>query len=408
MRIELINVEYGDCTVFVGEKTHVLMVDCGSANNKLRSPAMDITSVFDYIKNRYSRCSSRAFLLTHYHRDHICGFKKIYREDRGYFGKIYLPYIPKAADGSSPILEFALACYLFLSPLTNCAQVNLSCLSIFDFLGDSLDKIKVLSAEKDFFLENTHFMVLSPQMENFQFDEKFLDYVNQLKQLCEDDSFTNSKNKFMDAYYNCLRLFSDNYPLELKSAAVEKLKFALEQLENYKGRFSVGEITENMTARELYSKAVNDISVVFHNVRLGKDEMDILMPGDVSESILPMIENKLYESYNIVKAPHHGTDSCYWKAFKTMGVNHILISNGDYQSGGNISEAYLTGEFINHCTNTSACGYFAENKDCCNRLKFCYSAEQLALKCTVARTTGRLGQCGIYVLAPANGRSCFC
>ena len=91
--IELPSVGYGDCTVLMG-RSSLLMVDCGSMNNKLRNPEMEMTGVFSFLRERYRPICDRTFLLTHYHRDHLWGFQHITKQDPRYFSRVFLPYIP--------------------------------------------------------------------------------------------------------------------------------------------------------------------------------------------------------------------------------------------------------------------------------------------------------------------------
>lgn len=73
-RIELHDVEYGDCTVLVGHNRSILMVDCGSVSRYARRGEEEIHRRFEAIFNRYIGAAQRQFLLTHYHRDHMNGF----------------------------------------------------------------------------------------------------------------------------------------------------------------------------------------------------------------------------------------------------------------------------------------------------------------------------------------------
>ena len=87
--LEVHNVEYGECVVLGGSKREILMVDCGSMNRKIREGDVEFTDyVYGGIMGRYAALDSRAFLLSHCHRDHVCGFWQILNTDPGYFGRI--------------------------------------------------------------------------------------------------------------------------------------------------------------------------------------------------------------------------------------------------------------------------------------------------------------------------------
>ena len=69
--IELNNVEYGECIVLGGRDRSILMVDCGSMNQKVRDGDTPLDVRFESIAERYEDAMDRLFLLTHYHRDHL-------------------------------------------------------------------------------------------------------------------------------------------------------------------------------------------------------------------------------------------------------------------------------------------------------------------------------------------------
>ena len=93
--LELHNVEYGECIVLGGAHHDILMVDCGSINQKIREGNLDFSDYVDpTLMERYSACSGRAFLLTHYHRDHLCGLYQMLAKRGGYFDRILLPVSP--------------------------------------------------------------------------------------------------------------------------------------------------------------------------------------------------------------------------------------------------------------------------------------------------------------------------
>ena len=64
-RLELHDVEYGDCTVLVGRDNSVLMVDCGSVSRYTRQAETEIARRFEALFRRYDGARQRQFLLTH-------------------------------------------------------------------------------------------------------------------------------------------------------------------------------------------------------------------------------------------------------------------------------------------------------------------------------------------------------
>ena len=173
----------------------------------------------------------------------------------------------------------------------------------------------------------------------------------------------------------------------------------------------IREILDRPVLRTLYTETLNDLSLVFHNVRTGgAGNTDVLMTGDVSGAVLSRLAPKLYDGYYAVKAPHHGTESHYSAVLDDLAVAHLLISNGDYHAGGEISARYTDMECIKHCTNPGACAWFRTAGSCCNRLLRCYEqsdAGRLTLRCPAAGGNRRT-PCNIYVFSHNGARGCHC
>ena len=93
-RVELLNMEYGECVVLEGRDRSVLMVDCGSVSQRLREGDVPLESWVDQIADRYQSSMDRHFLLTHFHRDHLSGFQRILENREGYFSRVLLPRSP--------------------------------------------------------------------------------------------------------------------------------------------------------------------------------------------------------------------------------------------------------------------------------------------------------------------------
>ena len=123
--------------------------------------------------------------------------------------------------------------------------------------------------------------------------------------------------------------------MELLDQALTELEGLREELNQLPEAHDVREILENPLYAEAYSNGLNAASVIFQNRREGEaGAQDILMTGDAPPEILEGLTEKLYDGYNILKAPHHGTASAYCSLFTDMSFAHILISNGEYHAGG--------------------------------------------------------------------------
>ncbi len=421
-RIELHDVEYGDCTVFVGRDQSVLMIDCGSVSEYTRRDGIAIGSRFDAVFRRYAPAASRQFLLTHYHRDHMSGFLRKLREDPNYFDLVYIPAVPFCGD-ACPVLEIALFSRHFSAPQSDFSKVNTACLSIFDRLQTTVGakRIRTLCAGDVFSFDHTPYAVLSPDTAAFPYDEGLAEAASALSDAlapCPDAAdFLSLKAEFLRAYKQCQSAFSPSskVPLEQREALLLSLSAMWYDIEALRGTLEhlpvIEALRERLAAvRTLYTETQNALSLVFHNVRTRSGGMDVLMTGDADPAVLDRLAPKLYKSYYAVKAPHHGTESHWCTLFSDMEIGHFLISNGEYHAGGAVSTRYSSADSIKHCTNTSACPWMQENESCCNRLLRCYEQPMsgaLTLKCPAA-AGNRKTACAIYVFGHNGVCGCHC
>ena len=135
------------------------------------------------------------------------------------------------------------------------------------------------------------------------------------------------------------------------------------------------------------------------------------MTGDASPETLDALAELLYENYYIIKAPHHGTASHWSHLLSEISSSHILVSNGDYQKAGKIAPAYLELPAVKHCTNCSACDWYAVSGCSCNRMAVCYDLANgagLTIKCPYVCGAQQSPDCGIFIVGAAGRRSCLC
>ncbi len=430
--LELVNMEYGECVVMLGKARDLLMVDCGSVSQKLREGDVPMDSWLEQLASRYDGAMDRAFLLTHYHRDHLSGFQKLLDLREGYFSRVYLPRSPLDSKGRPILLEYALFAYLFAPPQSDAFQVNTWCVKAFRSLGDKLgqDRIFTLAAGDRFHFDGVEYEVLWPPAENYFFDPQLGETLESLNILFASpfqseyvQRFLKLKDDFLALYVKCAEAFSVSGRAlpEKRRAYLEHLNKVLEELEEL--REELGRTPEAHDVREAllsplnsgaYTGDVNGSSVVFQNVRSsGPSEQDLLMTGDATPETLTEIMDKLHDGYYVLKAPHHGTASGYSTLFADMSAAHILISNGEYHAGGAIAQQYIDREdSVRHCTSSGACKWFQASQGCCNRLNYCYDQQEgpgLVIKCSASR---RLPQkfpgCAIRVVGPKGARGCLC
>lgn len=428
-RIELHDVEYGDCTVLVGRSNSILMVDCGSVSRYTRHGETEIDRRFAEIFDRYGGARQRQFLLTHCHRDHMNGFLKKLRQDPNYFDRVYIPALPAAARGACPVLEFAVFSHFFSVPQSDFAQVNTTCLRLFSLLDGTVgaERIFTLRAGDVFALDGDFYAVLSPEPADFPFDPMLAEAAEALNVClaspfhtgCEAE-FLRVKDEFLRIFERCQRAFapSDRETPGRRRVLLDALADLWDRLEAMRAEISrspaapdIREILDRTVLRTLYTETLNDLSLVFHNVRAGgASSADILMTGDVSDAVLSRLAPKLYDGYYAVKAPHHGTESHYSPVLGDIAAAHLLISNGDYHAGGEISQRYVDTEAVKHCTSPGACAWFRTAGSCCNRLLRCYEqsdAGRLTLRCPAAGKDRRT-PCGIYVFSHSGAKGCHC
>lgn len=427
-RIELHDVEYGDCTVLVGKNRTVLFVDCGSVSRYARDGEDAIHTRFASVFARYAEAAQRQFLLTHYHRDHMSGFLWQIERDPRYFDRVYLPALPVSPRGESAFLEVALFAHFFAVPQSAFSLVNTACLTIFDRLDKTVgaERVFTLSAGDSFSFDGLFYEVLSPGPD-FPEDETLLSAAESMNIALSsprlsgvEAQFLAEKEAFLRLYAKCLTAFrltdratpaKRRVYLDALSELWARLSAMREALSHSPAAPDVREILEQPLTRTAYSDLQNDLSLVFHNTREGgPSNGDILMPGDVSDAVLTRLSPKLFDGYYAVKAPHHGTDSHFSRVLGDMAVSHLLISNGDYHAGGEISTRYIDMECVRHCTNRGACKWFQTAGSCCNRLMRCYdqrAAGTLTLRCP-AVAGNRKTPCNIYVFGADSTRGCLC
>ena len=295
----------------------------------------------------------------------------------------------------------------------------------------------ILSAQTAFFtlgggdiftFDGAFYEVLSPaRNEPFPFDAILTEAVENLN-IClsspfhtgRETEFLETKDAFVRLYMQCQTAFapSDRATPGRRRILLDSLRDLLGRMEDMRSNLAhspaapdIQDILNQSVVRNVYTETQNDLSLVFHNRRSrGPSNLDILMTGDVSDEVLRRISGKLFDGYYIVKAPHHGTESHFSNVIGDLAVAHLLISNGDYHAGGEISQRYIDMECIKHCTNAGACRWRDIAGGCCNRLQRCYeqpASGSLTLKCAAAAGERRT-PCNIYVFGHSGVLGCHC
>jgi hypothetical protein len=421
--MEIQNVECGECIVLGGKKRDILMVDCGSSNNKIRDGSTDFP---DYVENgimrRYRGMDSRAFLLTHCHRDHVCGLWQILKTSPSYFNRYYLPTSPCDKSGRPLLLEYALFVYVFLNRLTGYSKVNICELELLSRVAKAAgaDSIYTVRAGDTFDFDDVTYEVLWPEETDFPFPPIFASAVEDLNVCLSSpflpataSEFLRLKDQFCTVYSECCKCkpLREEHIAEL-DAILNRITDLIPQLLLLPCTADAADILNNSVTQTAYSDAMNAASVIFQNRRENEASMDdILMTGDAPPESLEAVADRLYDGYYAIKAPHHGTANFYSPLLAEIGVSHIIISNGEYRQGGQIAEEYADCPAVKHCTSHDACPWYRQSGSSCNRLACCYELSPrpgLTIKCSVYRSGDKFYPCIISVLSPSGRRACLC
>lgn len=421
--IDLHNVEYGECIVLNGHDRNILMVDCGSNNQKIREHDTSFSSyVNPVLLDLYGNCAERSFLLTHFHRDHLCGFSQILAVKPDWFHRIFLPAQPCDQYGSPLLLEFALFVYAFLQHQTDYAIVNVSSLRILEKAVKLTPHTQVFPVGQgdSFSFDGVTYDVLWPPRREYIFSDLFAGAVEEMN-ICLSSPFLPEcarqflalKNAFCQAYLACCTGGPLNEQYVAKCVQLlSEIDELIPSVNLLPSAPDIQEILNRPATIAAYTEELNAASVIFHNHRTQEASTDdILMTGDASPETMDALANLLYEDYFIIKAPHHGTASHWSHLLSEISASHILISNGDYQKAGKIAAEYPELSAIKHCTNSSACDWSAGSGCSCNRMAVCYDLESgagLTIKCPFVRGDQQKPDCNIYIVSQSGRRSCLC
>lgn len=398
--LELHNVEYGECIVLGGRDKNILMVDCGSSNQKIRETNVPFRAYVDpTLLSRYSGCKSRDFILSHYHRDHLCGLVQILESRPNYFERIFLPVSPCNRQGRPILLEFAAFVTVFLRHYTEYAQINLSVLRLFDRVSKAAGASCVypLEAGSSFVFDGVEYEILWPDCTSYAFSELLESAVEEMI-VClsspflprDAQVFLELKQRLCDAYLACCK------HAPLREEDLDRMNAILLEMEDKAPAFNllppapdIVEILTRPVTLNAYSDELNASGFIFHNKRVTQASLDdLLMTGDATPDSMDAVAEKLYTDYYILKAPHHGTAGHWSHLFSEISASHVLISNGDYHKAGQVAQEYAELPSIKHCTNCSACPWYEASGCSCNRMACCYdlpAGPGLTIKCPAVR-----------------------
>ncbi len=349
--VDLHNVGYGQCIV-LGAGDSLLMADCGSLNACLPNGQNFSEYVTQSLTARCSSVPHRAFLLSHFHRDHVNGLWELLRQEPAFFEELYLPCPPCDDRGLPLLLEYAAFTAVFLRESGGLTDA----LSGFYRVLQAAPQADVYSLGQGDTLENGGILYecVWPPRENFPYDNAFTELVEELHR-CADMPGRRGGNvlgRFLCLLYD----FCDSYlemcraqpvtrqDAERTQSLLQALVGMAPVLRRLPAADEIAAMLQDRAARELYSSQMNAASVIFQG-----EEGGVLMTGDATAQALLAAEPLLYPSYCILQAPHHGqrppwSDVC-------RGAEHILISCGG-RPGADAAAApeWAAMPGVKHCT----------------------------------------------------------
>lgn len=418
--MEMHQVGFGECVVLGGRKKEILMIDCGSLQGRLD----DGTLFSDYtrqISERYGRAKQRTFLLTHFHKDHYGGLPLLLEQNPRYFGQIFLPNCPLNEKGVPLLLELAILIDCFVPKQTLTSRMNAGALRVFDKIGKlaGTEVIYTLKAGDSFVFDGVTYDVLWPPRDRYPFDSACVGVSQEINAILQTQShqriqaFLELKEELCAAYVRCMDAFAMQTDADQQERldCIEDICLLIQDLDAMIPALhllpvaqTIADLLCGQRCNMAYSDAVNGASLIFHNRSDGVLSYDdLLMTGDANPAAMNAIAPQLRENYYIVKAPHHGTRSGWWPGLETMGISHILISNGAKGKGGRVDARYPALNALRHCTSSAACE-FCQKNSCCNRFLLCQEARPRPSVPAQCRRSG----CGIQILPFGKKNACWC
>lgn len=412
--IELHDVGFGECVVIGGRKQEILMVDCGSLNQRLDQEWLfrDYVAV---IGEKYGGASERSFLLSHFHKDHYCGLPLLLRGSPHYFDRIYIPCCPVNEKGVPLLMELTILIDAFVTgPGTETVKMNGANLRFFHEICRlaTTEVIYTLQAGDILEFDQTDYQVLWPPKKAYPFSpelEALVEESNRLLRSSSDpcaESFLVLKSQLCDAYVRCMDAFA--YQTQADAAerqqCVEDLTLLMAELNGLLPRLHVLKVAERVRALLCDRSKVMAVSREINGSSLILSSSQMLLTGDATPETLERIAPVLQEQYEIVKAPHHGTESSWWEGFSEMGITHLLISNGKARCGGKVAEAYAQLNALHHCTGAENCVHLAAGNPCCNEALYCTQCKpEIA-----SPTQCRQNRCNLYIASRNPSHPCRC
>ena len=385
--MRMYNVEFGDAFLLYGNGEN-LLVDLGSMQNSFCFDSVRDSIRGDCVNGKLS------LLLTHFHKDHWSG---LHNQRKGHqlpdLNMVYLPDIFRMRYYTQldVIMKSLLGDFLESVVLQQKPRFSLADLLREVLPGLPMKRIRLLSSGEVFEMGGRCYEVLWPRFDKETVvgkrNKALAAFLERLEGKLAADGAENRLWDTLEAMANALlrdfailleqqlspiiqaeqRTYEDLYDQAQKLSEI-----LAEDLQWDEGEFR-GKV---QYYAERLNKDWNRVSVVFQDRIEGEEceNIGVLMTGDITKSILTKLENgklgtpKFHESYAVIKAPHHGTESHFCAILPSC--RYFCISNGEGNRGYNkITEQYehvyggLGKKTDIRCTNPR-CAFLETKKYC--------------------------------------------
>ena len=351
-KLRLYNVEFGDAFLLYGDGEN-LLVDLGSINR-----GFDFCPIRDSIRKE-SYGKQLSLLLTHFHKDHWSG---LHNQEIGHtlpeLKMVYLPDIFRMRAWGK--LDVVIRSLLgdFLESVLLQQQPNFSLADLLREVLPGLPKEKIcfLARGDVFHMGGKSYEVLWPRLKSGDVvgkrDKPLRDFLERIEDKLSADGAEYRLWDTLDMMATALlREFALSQDIKYEKTvwddqrSYEDMYLRAQRLAEILAnacKHDDGDFREKVHHyAEALSKDWNRVSLVFHEL----ESKSLLMTGDVCQTTLKRLSNGDYgvpllkEKYEVIKAPHHGTDSHFCAILPTS--HFFCISNGEGNRGYlKISEQY--------------------------------------------------------------------
>ena len=369
MKIKMYNVGFGEAVLLkksADGREENLLVDFGSdtPENCIADIGQTIGKNVNVTTEIYNDTKDEevSILLSHFHMDHICGVLETDLLDHVCLKRTYIPnlLLMQSRDNTYSFLQIQILRELFESVYLYEEKVKFSLYDLLVKLTNNNATIQFVKAGDHFDFAGDSYSVLWPDFGKIKVNKKVSDSLTKLLQLIDADFNDNGEYtlRFIDEYIGAL---CDAYRRYEETRG--DVKIDLDYIKNLQNRITEYYfpllLNQNKQIMKLIAASIesikcqeNRISVVFQDFPR-ELEANLLMTGDIPRPEIKKIESQIEDvHYKIIKAPHHGTPTYYWKNLPKSDT--IMISNGEprsqHRNWGKIAYEYA--------------GFYNSNKKC--------------------------------------------